>query len=131
MHQDQAASYTDPPSMVLDSPRSSKQSAVYAQDEMKVAPWLILNGGLRFDNYEEFNRTSPRAAVIFLPKPTESFKYLFGRAFRAPNSSELNTAYFMDQVHYLQAAEREARMPSLFDFDSLDAAANDARAEAA
>jgi iron complex outermembrane receptor protein len=98
MHQDQAASYTDPPSMVLDSPRSSKQSAVYAQDEMKVAPWLILNGGLRFDNYEEFNRTSPRAAVIFLPKPTESFKYLFGRAFRAPNSSELNTAYYGESV---------------------------------
>ena len=53
------------------------------------------------------------------------------KAGRSARGSELNTAYFMDQVHYLQAAEREARMPSLFDFDSLDAAANDARAEAA
>lgn len=32
-------------------------------------------------------------------------------------ASELNTSYFMDGVHYLQAAEREFSMPSLFDFD--------------
>jgi DNA modification methylase len=31
--------------------------------------------------------------------------------------SELNTAYFLDGVHYLKAAEREASMPSLFDFE--------------
>lgn len=98
LHQDQTANYTDPAFELLNSVRSSKQSAVYAQDEVKVAPWLILNGGLRFDSYEEFSRTSPRAAVILLPKATESFKYLFGRAFRAPNSSELNTTYYGDSV---------------------------------
>lgn len=39
---------------------------------------------------------------------------------RTGGGSELNPGYFMDQVHYLQAAEREFSMPSLF--DALEAA---------
>ena len=38
---------------------------------------------------------------------------------RRAAGSELNAAYFADQVHYLQAAEREASMPSLFDLEDL------------
>ena len=34
---------------------------------------------------------------------------------RRGGGSELNPTYFMDQVHYLQSAEREFFMPSLFD----------------
>jgi hypothetical protein len=34
---------------------------------------------------------------------------------RRGGGSELNPAYFMDQVHYLRSAEREFSMPSLFD----------------
>ena len=34
---------------------------------------------------------------------------------RRGGGSELNAAYFLDQVHYLRAAEREFSMPSLFD----------------
>ena len=41
----------------------------------------------------------------------------FGRHARG---SELNAAYFKDQVHYLRAAEREALMPSLFDALELE-----------
>jgi len=33
---------------------------------------------------------------------------------RRGGGSELNASYFMDQVHYLKAAEREASMPDLF-----------------
>lgn len=36
---------------------------------------------------------------------------------RTGGGSELNSAYFLDQVHYLKAAEREVSMPSLFDFE--------------
>ncbi|GAQ30265.1 DNA methylase N-4/N-6 domain-containing protein [Ralstonia sp. NT80] len=36
---------------------------------------------------------------------------------------ELSTRYFMDGVHYLQAAEREAAMPSLFDSIAIGEAA--------
>lgn len=34
--------------------------------------------------------------------------------------SELNAGYFRDQVHYLQLAEREVSMPTLFDLVALD-----------
>jgi iron complex outermembrane receptor protein len=37
---------------------------------------------------------TPRAALIFLPSPTQSFKYLYGNAFRAPNESELSELNF-------------------------------------
>ncbi|MET3232248.1 UNVERIFIED_ORG: hypothetical protein ABIC54_004453 [Burkholderia sp. 1263] len=40
---------------------------------------------------------------------------------RRGGGSELNAAYFMDQVHYLKSAEREFTMPTLF--DALEAAA--------
>jgi hypothetical protein len=36
--------------------------------------------------------------------------------------SELNSAYFADQVHYCRAMEREVSMPTLFDLAALDAA---------
>jgi hypothetical protein len=42
---------------------------------------------------------------------------------RTGGGSELNPAYFLDQVHYLRAAEREVSMPSLFDLDEVPATA--------
>lgn len=36
-------------------------------------------------------------------------------------ASELNPAYFADQVHYCRAMEREVSMPTLFDLEALDA----------
>ena len=37
---------------------------------------------------------------------------------RTGGGSELSAAYFMDQVHYLRAAEKEVSMPGLFDFET-------------
>ena len=63
VHQDQTARYVDPPVLVLDSHRSSTQHAVYVQDEIKLARWLIVNAGLRYDGYEEFRAGhAPRGA---------------------------------------------------------------------
>lgn len=39
---------------------------------------------------------------------------------RTAGGSELSGGYFADQLHYLQAAEREADMPSLFDFVDME-----------
>lgn len=39
---------------------------------------------------------------------------------RTAGGSELSAGYFADQLHYLQAAEREADMPSLFDFIEME-----------
>ncbi len=41
---------------------------------------------------------------------------------RTGGGSELNPAYFLDQVHYLKAQEREFAAPSLFDFEQAEAA---------
>jgi hypothetical protein len=41
---------------------------------------------------------------------------------RKGGGSELNPGYFMDQVHYLRAAEKEVSMPSLFDALEAEAA---------
>ena len=79
VHQDQTARYVDPPVLLLDSPRSSMQHAVYAQDEIRLARWLIVNAGLRYDGYEKFQRVTPRAALIVLPSSTQSVKYLYGQ----------------------------------------------------
>ena len=94
LHQDQRLDYNDPSVEGFIQNRSSTQHALFAQDELKVARWLIVNAGLRYDSYEDFSRVTPRAAVIVMPSPNQSFKYLFGSAFRAPNAYELNTFYF-------------------------------------
>jgi outer membrane receptor for ferrienterochelin and colicins len=101
IRQDQSTRFSDSPAPVLDTHRSSTQQAVYAQDEIKLARWLIVNAGLRYDAYEVFTRVTPRAALIVMPSSTRSLKYLYGNAFRAPNAYELNTDYFGAQVETL------------------------------
>ena len=66
------------------------------------ARWFIVNAGLRYDGYEEFLRVTPRAALIVLPSSTQSLKYLYGSAFRAPNAYELNTVFFGERVNDLR-----------------------------
>ena len=102
MRQDQTGRYVDPPVVLLDSTRFSRQHAVYVQDEIKLTRWLIVNAGLRYDGYEVFRRVTPRAALILLPSSAQSWKYLYGSAFRAPNAYELNASYFGERVDSLR-----------------------------
>ncbi len=105
LHQDQGVNYLGASEPYLDLRRRSRQTAVYAQDEVRIAPWLIANLGLRYDGYEQFTRVTPRAGLIAIPSPVQSFKYLFGNAFRAPNAYELNTTYFGQRVLELEPEE--------------------------
>jgi iron complex outermembrane receptor protein len=95
-------SHYEPDLVVLDLRRSSTQHAIYAQDEIKLSSWMILNAGLRYDSYDDFQRFTPRAALIFTPSSTQSLKYLYGNAFRAPNAWELNTFNFGTEVESLR-----------------------------
>lgn len=100
VRQKQWSTYNDPGvPPPLDDTRSSQQGGVYLQDEIRVRPWLLLNGGVRYDQYENFGRATPRAAVIVTPSASTSFKYLYGEAFRAPNAYEL---YYYGTVTNLQ-----------------------------
>jgi iron complex outermembrane receptor protein len=63
--------------------------AGYVQDEVRVFPWLIVNGGLRVDRHPSFGtHVAPRLAAVVLPRPQTSIKVLSGHAYRAPNTYE-------------------------------------------
>jgi outer membrane receptor for ferrienterochelin and colicins len=101
-NQDQASRILDPAVSLFTSDVSSTQQAVYVQDELKLGRHVIVNGGLRYDRYQTFDRVTPRTALIVMPSPAQSFKYLYGRAFRSPNAYERNDFYFGAQVRSLK-----------------------------
>ncbi len=89
LRQNMSYSYSDPSIEGADLFHSSRHSGIYVQDEIRLFPWLLLNGGIRYDRYEQFGRATPRGAVIVSPWSGSSLKYLYGEAFRAPNAYEL------------------------------------------
>jgi outer membrane receptor for ferrienterochelin and colicins len=75
----------------LDTSNPSSVFGLYAQDEITLRPWFLLNAGLRLDYQEAFGSSlTPRAGLVFLPRRQSAIKLLYGRAFRAPNSYELH-----------------------------------------
>jgi iron complex outermembrane receptor protein len=74
----------------LDDKRSTRVWAIYLQDEFEIAKGLILNAGVRHDQYSTFGgTTNPRIALIYNPRPKTTLKLLYGKAFRAPNVFEM------------------------------------------
>jgi iron complex outermembrane receptor protein len=62
---------------------------LYAQDEWSVTDALVVNAGVRHDQYSTFGgTTNPRAAVLYKPFEGAVLKALYGQAFRAPNVYE-------------------------------------------
>jgi outer membrane receptor for ferrienterochelin and colicins len=100
LKQDQFGAYEFESEDNFDIDRSSRQGAVYVQDEITLKPWLRVNAGLRYDHYSGFGRMTPRGAVIVTPSSRHSIKYLYGRAFRPPNVYELY--YFRDSSAELE-----------------------------
>lgn len=79
----------DPPATYIDSRESGNFYSFYAQDEFQVLKNLILNAGLRYDQFSTFGGTlNPRAALIYQPWEPTTFKFIYGSAFRAPNAYE-------------------------------------------
>lgn len=74
----------------LDDRRTSTNWALYVQDEIALHRSVILNVGVRHDNYDTFGgTTNPRAGLIYSPLKKTTVKLLYGQAFRAPNAYEL------------------------------------------
>jgi iron complex outermembrane receptor protein len=63
------------------------------QDEWQIARDWQLTAGVRFDHYSDFGATvNPRLALVWDINEQLTSKLLYGRAFRAPNFSELENA---------------------------------------
>lgn len=84
----------DPYELLLQSHNSTNVFGVYAEDEVQLSQRFTLNAGLRMDT-ERVSGTnlSPRLALIFKATPNDTFKLVYGRAFRAPNAYELYYAH--------------------------------------
>jgi len=77
-----------PKDVLLDDERSSRNVAVFLQNEVSLLPSLIMNAGVRYDYYDSFGSTvNPRIAMIYNLEKT-TFKALYGTAFRGPNAYE-------------------------------------------
>jgi iron complex outermembrane receptor protein len=74
---------------------SHNACGAFAEGELKVTNWLTTVGGVRVDRVQEVGTSlSPRAAAIVNAGKGDTFKFLYGRAFRAPNIYE--RTYFSD-----------------------------------
>ncbi len=88
--------YTVPGQIILDDHRAPEQGGIYAQAELNLLPRLTINAGGRIDWFDTFGAAlSPRIAAIYKLNSRTSFKYIFGRAFRAPNAYE---SYYVDGI---------------------------------
>jgi iron complex outermembrane receptor protein len=70
-------------------PPSSRNYALYAQDEFTINRQFTLSAGVRYDRYYSFGgTTNPRLGLIYRPLTNSTFKFLYGTAFRAPSAYE-------------------------------------------
>ena len=90
--------FVDPPELLFALNRPSRQAALYAQHEVQLPGSVSITTGVRYDRYAAFSRVTPRVATVWMPTHNQSFKYLYGVAFRAPNAYEMNSFYFGDAV---------------------------------
>jgi outer membrane receptor protein involved in Fe transport len=78
-----------PAQVLLRERRDADKFGIYLQDEIRLHDKWLLNAGLRYDHYDSFGGTvNPRLALIHQPTPADTFKLIYGRAFRAPNAYE-------------------------------------------
>jgi outer membrane receptor for ferrienterochelin and colicins len=83
--------WVDPHVTINDINTPGGNFGTYLQDEFSIRTNLVLNAGVRFDYFTSFGSTvNPRAALIYSPWQTTTFKGLYGQAYRAPNAYEFD-----------------------------------------
>jgi len=92
----------EPPA--LDDHETSWLTSGFAELELKVRNDLALRAGGRLDYLSESGSAlSPRLGIVYLPTKRTALKYLYGRAFRAPNAYE---SYYTDGATQEAPAQR-------------------------
>jgi outer membrane receptor for ferrienterochelin and colicins len=77
--------------------RSRQSHGVYVQGDLMVVTNLHFSGGVRYDQYGDFDPTfNPRLALVYNPCAKSTVKAIYGTAFRAPNFLELSDPQFQD-----------------------------------
>ena len=77
--------------------RSRQSHGVYLQSDFALLTNLHFNGGVRYDQYGDFDPAfDPRLALIYNPCKESTFKAIYGTAFRAPNFTELSDPRFQN-----------------------------------
>lgn len=80
----------DPYSQILDDHHSGNRAGVYIEDEITLPANFTLNAGLRYDQQTAAGgNLSPRIGLIYKLTPRDTFKLLYGEAYRAPNAYEM------------------------------------------
>jgi outer membrane receptor for ferrienterochelin and colicins len=76
---------------------NSVNYGVYLQGDFAVLTNLHFNGGVRYDQYGDFDpRFNPRLALIYNPLEKSTVKAIYGTAFRTPNFLELSDPGFQN-----------------------------------
>jgi len=76
--------------------RQPSRAAVYGEGELNFIPKLSIRLGSRLDWFSLYGTSlSPRIAFVYSPNSRTSVKYIYGRAFRAPNVYE---NYYADGI---------------------------------
>ncbi len=66
-------------------------TGLYIQDQAQLSDKLQATLGLRYDHYNDFgSTTNPRGALVYSYDPHNTFKLIYGEAFRAPSLSEIS-----------------------------------------
>ncbi len=72
--------------------------AIFAQDEMRLAPGFSLTAGLRLDHHELFgSEPSPRLYVVWHPAPSWTVKGGYAHGFKAPTLKQISPDSAEDQ----------------------------------
>lgn len=82
--------YEDGDGEVIEIQAPGTSLGVYVQDEVRFRPWLLGTIGGRVDRIPGYGLyATPRAGLVVLPRERTALKFVYGRAFRAPNAYEL------------------------------------------
>ena len=77
--------------------RDRQSHGVYVQGNLALFDNLHFEGGVRYDQYGDFDPAfDPRVALIYNPFKGSTFKASYGTAFRAPNFTELSDPRFQN-----------------------------------
>jgi outer membrane receptor for ferrienterochelin and colicins len=77
--------------------RDRQSYGVFVQGDFALRTNLHFNGGVRYDQYGDYDPSfNPRLALIYRPFEESTFKAIYGSAFRSPNFLELSDPRFQD-----------------------------------